>query len=185
MSSPLPWLAAQLRHWPSCEARAPAPRYFYCLGTRLRKGVACFYFFFPSLSLFDQIQENSGVGLHFGAAQWALLFRQLQTVHRATEMLLIVLVPSNCHFSQPLMVLKMNASGSLDQRMGEPWGALASQLPQEGAAAGCLKQAGTSQPEASWHTLGAPEHVAGQYIERVKKNNNISGSSPGYCREDA
>lgn len=111
--------------------------------------MACFYlfFFFPSLSLFDQIQENSGDGLHFGAVQWALLCRQLHTVHRATEMLLTVLFPPDCHFSRASMVLRMNASGSLEQRVGEPWGALASQLLQEGAAAGHLKRAGASQPE--------------------------------------
>lgn len=56
---------------------------------------------------------------------------------------------------------------SLEQRVGEPWGAPAPQLPQEGAAA-------ASQPEVSWHTLGAPECAAGQYIKRVKKNPTIS-----------
>lgn len=78
----------------------------------------------------------------------------------------------------------MNASGSLEQSVGEPWGTLVSQLLQEGAAAGRLKRAGASQPQVSWHTLGAPKYAAGQYIKRVKKPNNMSGSSPGHLREE-
>lgn len=82
--------------------------------------MARFYFLFPSLPLFDQIQENSRDGLQCGAIQRAQLCRQLQTVHRVAEMLLTVLFPSHCHFSRASMLLTTKASVPWSRGWGNP-----------------------------------------------------------------
>lgn len=102
--------------------------------------------------------------------QWALLCRQLQTVHRAAHSPpspRLSFLPQWC--LKCLSGVKNECIRFPGQRVGQPWGALAFQIPQEGVAADHLHQAGASQPEVSWHTLGIPEWAAGQYVKRVKK----------------
>lgn len=124
VSSPLPWPTTRLHHWLSCKAGVPAPRYFYCLGTRLRKGVAWLYFFFFPFHPFIWLNPGKHRGwLTFWSS---VMGSALQTASCNSQghgdAAHHPLSPTLLFFSHPLTASKMNESGSPGPELGEPWG---------------------------------------------------------------
>lgn len=145
VGAPLPWPTTRFCQWSSCEARAPTPRYFYCLGTRLRKGVAWSFFFFsfPLLYL-AKSRKMQGMAYvleqHDGlcSADGSVRFTEPQSRCSSSSF-----PPKLLFFTCPDGVENECIWFPWSRRWGNPRGAPGGPTlpgsPQEGAAAGSLK----------------------------------------------